>query len=38
MHLVPLNSANDLNFTRKKLSLPAEKMKEIQHKILGNLD
>ncbi|MEO7314194.1 MAG: HIT family protein [Ginsengibacter sp.] len=38
MHLVPLNSAGDLNFTRKKLSLPAERMKEIQEKILGNLD
>lgn len=38
MHLVPLNSADDLNFTRKKLSLPAERMKEIQEKILKNLD
>ena len=37
MHLVPLNSADDLNFTRKKLSLPEEKMKEIQEKILSNL-
>lgn len=38
MHLVPLNSANDLNFTRKKLSLSPEKMKEVQAKILGNLE
>ena len=38
MHLVPLNSADDLNFTRKKLSLPAERMKEIQQKILENMD
>ncbi len=37
MHLVPLNSADDLNFTRKKLSLSEEKMKEIQGKILSNL-
>ena len=26
MHMVPLNSAEDLNFTRKKLSLSSEKM------------
>ncbi len=38
MHLVPLNSANDLNFTRKKLTLSEEKMKEVQEKILENLD
>ena len=38
MHLVPLNSAEDLNFTRKKLSLSAERMKEIREKIVGNLN
>lgn len=37
MHLVPLNTADDLNFTRKKLSLSKEKMKEVQEKILSNL-
>ena len=37
MHLVPLNSADDLNFTRKKLTLSEEKMKEIREKILSNL-
>lgn len=37
MHLVPINSADDLNFTKQKLQLPAEEMKEIQEKILGNL-
>lgn len=37
MHLVPLNTADDLNFTRKKLSLSEEKMKEVQAKILSNL-
>jgi len=37
MHLVPINSANDLNFTREKLTLSAEEMKEIQHAILLQL-
>jgi len=30
MHLVPINSSDDLNFTRPKLKLSAEKMKKIQ--------
>ena len=37
MHMVPLNSAEDLNFTRRKLSLSPEKMNEVQEKILQNL-
>ena len=37
MHMVPLNTADDLNFTRKKLSLSEEKMKEVQEKIVSNL-
>ncbi len=37
MHLVPINSADDLNFTRKKLSLDEERLKEIQAKILKSL-
>jgi histidine triad (HIT) family protein len=37
MHLVPINSANDLNFTREKLTLSAVEMKEIQHAILLQL-
>lgn len=37
MHLVPISSANDLNFTRPKLKLTAEEMREVQQKILGNL-
>ncbi len=37
MHLVPLNTANDLNFTRKKLSLSKEKMIAVQEKILNEL-
>lgn len=37
MHLVPLNSANDLNFTKPKLSFSDEQMKNTQQKILNAL-
>jgi histidine triad (HIT) family protein len=37
MHLIPINSANDLNFTRPKLKLSDEQLKEVQQKILRNL-
>lgn len=37
MHLIPINSANDLNFTRPKLTLQNEEMEAIQQKILGNM-
>jgi histidine triad (HIT) family protein len=37
VHLVPMNSADDLNFTREKLKVGEEEMKEIQEKILGNM-
>ena len=37
VHLVPMSTADDLNFTREKLKVPAEEMKEIQEKILLNL-
>lgn len=37
MHLVPMNSADDLNFTREKLKVDVEEMKEIQGKILEML-
>ena len=37
MHLVPINSADDLNFTRKKLTLTTDEMKEIQSTILLQL-
>lgn len=37
MHLVPINSADDLNFTRAKMKLDEKKMKAIQKKILDNL-
>ena len=37
MHLIPINSANDLNFTREKLKLTPEQMKKVQEKIISNL-
>ena len=37
LHLVPINNADDLNFTRSKLNLPAAEMKAIQEKICRNL-
>ena len=38
LHLVPINNADDLNFTRPKLNLPAEEMKAIQEKICHYLN
>ena len=37
IHLVPINKADDLNFTRKKLNLSREQLKAAQQKILNNL-
>ena len=37
MHLVPINSADDLNFNRKKLKLPPEEFKEIRDRIISNM-
>jgi histidine triad (HIT) family protein len=37
LHLMPINSADDMNFTRSKLQLDKEKMIAIQQKIIGNL-
>jgi histidine triad (HIT) family protein len=37
MHLVPINSADDLNFTRPKKSFSEQEMKEAQEKIISNL-
>jgi len=37
MHLIPINSANDLNFTRPKLNTTAEQLKNTQQKILAHL-
>jgi histidine triad (HIT) family protein len=37
MHLVPINSANDLNFTRPKLHPSADQLKATQEKLLAHL-
>jgi len=37
LHLIPINSANDLNFTQEKLKLSAEQLKKVQEKIISNL-
>lgn len=37
MHLVPINSANDLNFTRPKLQPTQEVLKAVQEKIISCL-
>lgn len=37
MHLVPINSADDLNFTRPKMKVEGSRMKEIQESIIANL-
>ncbi len=37
MHLIPINSADDLNFTREKLNLETAEMKSIQTKLLAAL-
>lgn len=37
MHLVPINSADDLNFTRRKLNPSKEELKAVQQKILNTL-
>lgn len=37
LHLVPINSADDLNFTREKLKLSPEEMRSCQEKILSHV-
>jgi histidine triad (HIT) family protein len=37
LHLVPINNADDLNFTRPKLKLSAVELKACQEKILANV-
>ena len=37
MHLVPINTANDLNFTQEKLKLSPEELQEVQTEILKHL-
>jgi len=37
MHLIPINSPNDLNFTQSKPKASDEQLKKVQEKILANL-
>lgn len=37
IHLIPINSANDLNFTRAKPRASDERLKKVQEKILAAL-
>jgi len=37
MHLVPINAADDLNFTRTKLQLTSEELKAVQTRIIAHL-
>src|SRR5689334_8424358 len=37
VHLIPINSANDLNFTQPKLKLSEKELKQIQEKIISML-
>jgi histidine triad (HIT) family protein len=37
IHLIPINSADDLNFKNAKLKLSQEEFKKIQEKIVSNL-
>ncbi|MEP7256628.1 MAG: HIT family protein [Ferruginibacter sp.] len=37
MHLVPINSSNDLNFTKPKLKCSQEELKLVREKLLANL-
>ena len=38
VHLIPINRADDLNFTRPKLSLSKEEFEEIRDKLLKEMD
>lgn len=37
LHLIPINAANDLNFTQPKMEVSKEALKKAQEKILANL-
>ena len=37
VHLIPINSSNDLNFTQHKEKAPDDVLKKVQQKILANL-
>ena len=38
LHLVPINTADDLNFTRPKISFTKDQMMDIQQQLLNNLN
>ena len=38
LHLVPINTADDLNFTRSKISFTKEEMIDIQQQLLNSLN
>jgi len=38
LHLLPINNANDLNFTKPKLSIDVLEMEKIKQAIISNLD
>ena len=38
LHLIPINSANDLNFTQRKIKVSEEDLKRAQEKIVGHLN
>jgi histidine triad (HIT) family protein len=37
IHLIPISSANDLNFTNPKVKLSQEELRQVQEKIVSNL-
>jgi histidine triad (HIT) family protein len=37
MHLVPINSSNDLNFTKPKLKVSMDELKAVQEKLLAQM-
>ncbi len=37
IHLIPMNSVSDMNFSKEKLSFSADEMEEIQNRIIQNL-
>ena len=38
LHLLPINSSDDLNFTRTKLALTKEELQIIQQEIIANIE
>ena len=37
MHLIPINSSNDLNFTKSKLKCSQEELKSVREKLVAHL-